>query len=70
MPLSTINAISHARYGIGVLSLLPVGALWLAEHILSEYGKNAFPTISEYRQDNGLDTTFPSFNSPLFKAMN
>ena len=69
MTYNTIDAISQVRYGIGVLSLLPIGALWLAEHILDEYGKNVFSTISEYRQNNGLDTTFPTYNSPLFNAM-
>lgn len=66
---STLDAISVAYYGIPVVSLDNLAALWLAEHILSTDGIVVFATISEYRRENGKDTGFPSFNSPLFKAM-
>lgn len=69
MNAKTINEISIRRYGYNVLAIDQVAALWLADHILTETGKNVYKRISNMRNKAGKGTAFPSYGTPLFKTM-
>lgn len=69
MSVSSINEIAIRTYGVSLLSLDPIAALWLAESILEKHGKNVFKTISNHRNKYGKGTTFPAYGTELFKAI-
>jgi len=69
MSIKKINEISVAKYGVQVVDLCSTSAMWLADLILVETGKNVYKTISNHRNKVGLGTAFPSYDTELFRAM-
>jgi hypothetical protein len=69
MNSSTINKISTSRYGYDALTIDSTAALWLADHILQETGKNVYKRISNMRNKLGKGTMFPEYGTELFKTM-
>lgn len=68
MNMQKINEISKARYGHDVTEISPLTALWLAEFIFDELGKDAYKTISKIREKAGQMILYPEYNSRLFNA--
>jgi hypothetical protein len=65
----TINQISATRYGYDALTIDQTAALWLAEHIFKETGKNVYKRISNMRNKAGKGTAFPEYGTELFKTL-
>jgi hypothetical protein len=69
MNAAAINAISTKTYGYDALTIDATAALWLAETIRKETGKNVYKRISNMRNRMGLGTTFPEYGSELFRTL-
>jgi len=69
MNAATINQISTSRYGYDALTIDPIAALNLANHILQETGKNVYKRISNMRNKYGKGTAFPSYGTELFNTL-
>jgi hypothetical protein len=69
MSIKKINEVSVAKYGVQVVELNATSAMWLADAILLETGKNVYKTISNHRNKLGLGTAFPSYDTELFRAI-
>lgn len=69
MTIDKINAVAAREFGCGLLALSPIAALWLADKILEETGKNVYLQISRKRNRYGKGTAFPEFGTALFDTM-
>jgi hypothetical protein len=69
MPAAKINQVSVAAFGCDAVSLDPTAALWLAERIMRETGKNAYRRISNLRNKAGKGTDFPAYGTALFAGI-
>ncbi len=68
MTISQINEVCSQVYGVGLLAMDPLAALWVAERILEERGVCVWTKISNYRNKFGKGTMFPAYGTPLFAA--
>jgi hypothetical protein len=69
MAIANIDEIAIRTYGFSILALDPMAALWLAESILKNNGKNVFKRISNHRNKYGKGTMFPAFGTELFNGI-
>jgi hypothetical protein len=69
MTVSEINTVCSEVYGVGLLAMDPLAALWVAERILQERGVSVYKTISNYRNKFGKGTMFPAYGSDQFNAL-
>ncbi len=69
MSIAKINQVSVAAFGQDTVALDPTAALWLAERILADTGKNVYSRISSHRNKAGKGTSFPAFGTALFAAI-
>ena len=69
MNAQQINETSKKRFGHDAISINPTAALWLADSILADTGKNVWKKISSMRNKVGAGTTFPEYGTSLFKTM-
>ena len=63
MSAAELNRRASERYGVGIMGLSPTAALWLAEHIKTETGRNVFRAIARLRNKYGAGTAYPEFRS-------
>lgn len=69
MNAAKINETSTKLYGYDAITIDPTAALWLAEAIREETGKNVYKCISNMRNKAGRGTMFPEYGSELFRTM-
>jgi hypothetical protein len=64
-----IQKIAMERYGVPVLLMDPMQALWLAEFIWNDMGILAYNEIRGRREGKGWGTMFPAEGSSLYVAV-
>jgi hypothetical protein len=60
---ATIEETCVARYGVSILAVSDTTALWLAELLTEQTGKNWWKAIASIRRKAGKDICFPEYKS-------